>query len=202
VSGDAYNGGLGQSWGGIVGLFNINTITGVDTGPELNLVSNAIDGTTTASSAAHTLWVYVSETGVTNPLGLTDLSSTLTENSLKAKLSSSLTQHGWSVEETTLYSSTDQLNAGVPLFSYLFSDLGTQQLDTNQSPASAYSVTALYEIALASGATRGTANSTIDISGASLVPEPATWAMLGLGFAGISLVGLTKRRKASRYVAF
>jgi PEP-CTERM motif len=31
------------------------------------------------------------------------------------------------------------------------------------------------------------------------VPEPSTWAMLGLGFAGIGLVGLTKRGKASRY---
>jgi hypothetical protein len=33
----------------------------------------------------------------------------------------------------------------------------------------------------------------------SVVPEPSTWAMLGLGFAGIGLVGLTKRRKGSRY---
>jgi hypothetical protein len=33
----------------------------------------------------------------------------------------------------------------------------------------------------------------------SVVPEPSTWAMLGLGFAGIGLVGLTKRGKASRY---
>ena len=27
------------------------------------------------------------------------------------------------------------------------------------------------------------------------VPEPATWAMLGLGFAGMGLLGLTRRRK-------
>ena len=31
------------------------------------------------------------------------------------------------------------------------------------------------------------------------VPEPATWAMLGLGFAGMGLLGLTRRRKNSQY---
>lgn len=31
------------------------------------------------------------------------------------------------------------------------------------------------------------------------VPEPTTWAMLGIGFAGIGLVGLSKRRNGSRY---
>jgi PEP-CTERM motif len=33
----------------------------------------------------------------------------------------------------------------------------------------------------------------------SVVPEPSTWAMMLLGFAGVGLVGLTKRGKASRY---
>ena len=40
-----------------------------------------------------------------------------------------------------------------------------------------------------------------DISGnfSATVPEPATWAMLGLGFAGMGLLGLTRRRKGPRY---
>jgi hypothetical protein len=33
----------------------------------------------------------------------------------------------------------------------------------------------------------------------SSIPEPATWAMFGIGFAGIGLAGLTKRRRATRY---
>jgi PEP-CTERM motif len=46
--------------------------------------------------------------------------------------------------------------------------------------------------------------STIDlqtspIGRAPFVPEPSTWAMLGIGFAGIGLLGAAKRRKAPRY---
>jgi hypothetical protein len=38
-----------------------------------------------------------------------------------------------------------------------------------------------------------------DFSATPVVPEPATWAMLGLGFAGMGLLGLTRRRKGPRY---
>jgi hypothetical protein len=31
------------------------------------------------------------------------------------------------------------------------------------------------------------------------IPETSTWAMLGIGFGGIALLGMTKRRKGSRY---
>jgi hypothetical protein len=34
---------------------------------------------------------------------------------------------------------------------------------------------------------------------AAAVPELSTWAMLGIGFAGIGLAGLTRRRTGSRY---
>ena len=34
---------------------------------------------------------------------------------------------------------------------------------------------------------------------APTVPEPSTWAMLGLGFAGVGLLGFAKRRRDSRY---
>lgn len=51
------------------------------------------------------------------------------------------------------------------------------------------------------GASRTLAPFAADISGnfSATVPEPATWAMLGLGFAGMGLLGLTRRRKGSRY---
>jgi len=40
------------------------------------------------------------------------------------------------------------------------------------------------------------ANDTIQLTTVA-VPEPSTWAMLGIGFAGIGLAGLTRRRKNS-----
>jgi PEP-CTERM motif len=51
------------------------------------------------------------------------------------------------------------------------------------------------------GALRTLAPFAADISGnfSATVPEPATWAMLGLGFAGMGLLGLTRRRKSPRY---
>jgi hypothetical protein len=41
----------------------------------------------------------------------------------------------------------------------------------------------------------GTANDTIDISG---VPEPSTWAMLGIGFAAMGVVGFRRTRTHGR----
>jgi hypothetical protein len=45
------------------------------------------------------------------------------------------------------------------------------------------------------------ASATMSVSGtiSATVPEPSTWAMLGLGFAGMGLLGLTRRRKGPRY---
>jgi hypothetical protein len=34
---------------------------------------------------------------------------------------------------------------------------------------------------------------------APFIPETSTWAMFGIGFAGVGLLGMTKRRKVSRY---
>jgi hypothetical protein len=57
---------------------------------------------------------------------------------------------------------------------------------------SPFSVTELYQIS--SSGLSGAANDTIDLSAAT-VPAPATWAMLGIGFAMMGLVGVTRRRK-------
>jgi hypothetical protein len=58
-----------------------------------------------------------------------------------------------------------------------------------------YFVNVVFTQKTVTGATNTGFNATF--SGA--VPETSTWAMLGVGFAGIGLLGMTKRRKAPRY---
>ena len=61
------------------------------------------------------------------------------------------------------------------------------------SVTSPFSVTELYRIS--SNGLIGAANDTIDLS--AVVPEPSTWAMLGIGFAGLGYVGFRKARARS-----
>ena len=58
-----------------------------------------------------------------------------------------------------------------------------------------YFVNVVFNQKNVSGATNTGFNATFSGN----VPEASTWAMLGVGFAGIGLLGMTKRRKASRY---
>jgi hypothetical protein len=66
---------------------------------------------------------------------------------------------------------------------------------TPVSVTSPFSVTE--EFSIESNGISGATNNTIDLSGT--VPEPSTWAMLGLGFVGMGLLGLARRRKNSPY---
>jgi hypothetical protein len=54
-------------------------------------------------------------------------------------------------------------------------------------------VTEFYQIS--SNGLSGAANDTIDVSGG--VPEPSTWAMLGIGFAGLGYIGFRRARAGS-----
>lgn len=88
--------------------------------------------------------------------------------------------------------STYSYSAGVGEFTL---DPGKYYLAVDYSYAPNYLNTKTGKYALVSGA-GGSLSGTASIVA---VPEPSTWAMLGMGFAGIGLLGVTKRRKASRY---
>jgi PEP-CTERM motif len=171
------------SFSGPVGGYNINVVDGTDlTAASLN--SNAQDATTAGTSDV--LDIFVSVSGITGLSGLKTALTGLTVNFLTA---------GWTVTESTF---EDNTNTVFGMANSLTTHTFTLGPDTFSGFASVtvttpFSVTELYEIS--SNGLRGAANDTIDLS--AVVPEPSTWAMLGIGFAGLGFVGYRKARARS-----
>ena len=169
------------TFSGPVGAYDIDTVSAADL-TAASLDSNAISATSTGSSDA--LDVYVSVSDITGLSGLKSALSGLTVNFLTP---------GWTVTETTF---EDNTNTVFGTMNLLTTHTFTSGPDTFTGLASVnvtspFSVTELYVVQ--SKGLVGAANDTIDITG---VPEPSTWAMLGLGFAFLGFVGL-RSRKAS-----
>jgi PEP-CTERM motif len=172
------------SWAGSVGGYGINVVDGVDlTAASLN--SNAQDGT---SAGTHdTLDIYVSVSGVTQFSGVIQSLSGLTVNLLTP---------GWTVVESTYEDNSDAVFGTANLLAtHSFStgpDVHTQLASVLVTTP--FSVTEVYQIS--ANGHPGSANDTIDLS--AVVPEPSTWGLMGCGFAGLSLIGLIRRRKGLR----
>ena len=127
-----------------------------------------------------TLNIYVTETGVTQPLGSPDFLSSFTSNTLPG---------GWSVTEATYLDPNNGTFTGSPLSSATFNSIGVQTgSSTLSTGAGPYSLTEKYTLT-ATGA--GTALSTIDISA---VPEPAAWTLMLIGIGAIG-AGMRMRRQ-------
>ncbi len=163
------------------GTFELELLTGAKG------VNPTILGSTTSDhnikGSGGTLNVYITRTGITGKLPKSVM-STFTSNVLPKK---------WSVVESTYLSKTNQLYTGTLLSSHAFSAIGTfeHENDLFGSIAGPYSVTTRYTL---TAPTTGSAFSTIAIRDAS-VPEPATWALMIVGFGGAG-AALRSRRRA------
>jgi PEP-CTERM motif len=176
---------------GPVGAYNLDTVSGIDL-TAASLDSNSINGT--SNGTLDTLNVFISASDITSFSGLVQALSGLTVNFLSK---------GWTVTESTFEDNSNMV------FGTTANSLTAIQLATNTftsgpdiftlltpvSVTTPFSVTE--EFVIQSNGFSGSANNTIDLSGT--VPEPSTWAMLGLGFAGMGLLGLARRQKGSRY---
>ena len=153
--------------------------------PQL-LHSNNVDVNDGGSGPA-SLTVWITRTGLA-PMG-DDFFSSLTSNNLGG---------GISVHLETLVSNTNQKYGGTVLGSFDHSGNGaasSNQYDFFDASASGvYSVTHKYIITATAQAGDRSASPTIALG----VPEPATWALMIMGFGGAGAMLRTQRRKLVR----
>jgi hypothetical protein len=152
--------------------------------PQPTLDTSSIDART-KTSADGTLYIYVTEQGLTSPQGVASFLSSFTANLF--------TGGAVSVIEKTFVSTTNALWGGTALGTQTFTSIGsTTQLDTTPSLGSPYSETAEFIVHING---TGSVNDTINII--DPVPEPMSIALLGAGMIGIGAV----RRRSQRTAA-
>ena len=177
-----FNPGVNFFTTGALGVFSFDITAGPGVAPTL-LDSTNLD---TVASGAGTLDVFVTRTDIAGPMGA--YKSSFTVNSLPG---------GWSVLERTF------VNADNALFGLGGTLLGSANFVSGPATSvqfagpvagnGLYSVTSRYTLH-ATGA--GSNLETITLSSAA-VPEPATWALMIMGFGGAGAMLRSRRRPAT-----
>jgi hypothetical protein len=154
------------------GIFNLNSLSinsQTFLAPPGVLSSNTLD-VDQSTTGTHTLQLDIVATGLAGPNAVENFLSSFSVSGQTA---------GWSVVETTTIN-------GVPLAATgLFTGVSDSASSTNPAFAGATFTADEHYTIMSVG--QGSFNGGIDIAVAA-VPEPATWAMLLLGFAGLGFM--------------
>jgi len=171
------------SFMGLYGNFVADvTGTGTPASPQPDLDSNPLLALNFSGLPGATLTIYVTETGITSPIGLTDLLSSFSLPLIAGA--------GTSVVETTEYSNSNALYSGTPLASQTFTPIGPppSSTSTKVTTSSPFSETEVYVITTTGFGTGAGGDISI-----GRIPEPATLSLLGTGLLGLGLLGLRKK---------
>jgi hypothetical protein len=194
-----YNGGAIVQQGS--GTADIGVATGLSSYGTFQVVSSTSSGdayvspgfgaqvltkVNTKEPAAHTLNVYVTETGLTGSPAPISFGSGLTDNVLT---------NGWKVVESVYVNPNNAKFATVDLIAQeTFTSVNAVgfNIPNSLTVTGTYSITELFSIT-APAQSKGLSSSTENVFAA--VPETSTWAMMLAGFAGLGFVGYSRNRK-------
>lgn len=166
------------SFAGVAGgyTFNVGALGTPATASVYDLLTQSIN-LSSANNTAATLNVFITETGL----------PTITNGTLTSAFTTNTQTNNTSVISSFINNTTLQTKA--------FPTIGTFTGSNVVSAAGPFSLTTRYDITFGAGS--GNFNGTANLTA---VPEPATWALMMLGFGAIG--GMLRTRRSSARIRF